>query len=103
MNRVFADTSFYVATSSPKDKAHSQATEWIRGFDGSVVTTDFVVVELANFFSRSSQRATFAALYQYLTSDSQLEIVPATRELLDRGIQLYLNRPDKDWSLTDCI
>jgi hypothetical protein len=29
--------------------------------------------------------------------------VPASRELFDSGWALYQDRPDKDWSLTDCI
>jgi uncharacterized protein len=30
-------------------------------------------------------------------------VVPLDDELLTRGIELYRARPDKDWSLTDCI
>ncbi len=29
-------------------------------------------------------------------------IVPASRELFQRGVELFTQRPDKDWSLTDC-
>jgi hypothetical protein len=103
MKRIFADTSFYIAATSPKDEAHGTAAKWMLGHADMVVTTDFVVVELANFFSRSTERGTFAALHHYLAADSQVEIVPASRELVERGLQLYLNRDDKDWSLTDCI
>ena len=30
-------------------------------------------------------------------------ILPATEELFERGIKLHRERPDKEWSLTDCI
>jgi hypothetical protein len=30
-------------------------------------------------------------------------IIPADRAMLDRGLRLYSQRPDKDWSLTDCV
>jgi hypothetical protein len=30
-------------------------------------------------------------------------MIPATQELFDRGVALYESRPDKEWSLTDCI
>jgi predicted nucleic acid-binding protein len=103
MSRVFADTSFYIAASNPKDEAHAAAVQWMREFVGQVITTDFVIVELANFFCRASQRDTFAALYANIIGDSQAEVVPATRDLLRRGIELFFNRPDKDWSLTDSI
>jgi predicted nucleic acid-binding protein len=32
-----------------------------------------------------------------------VEIEPASRALFDAGWKLYCERPDKDWSLTDCI
>jgi predicted nucleic acid-binding protein len=32
-----------------------------------------------------------------------VEIVPATMEWFERGMELYEGRPDKEWSLTDCI
>ena len=30
------------------------------------------------------------------------EIVPASPDLFTRGFDLFVARPDKDWSLTDC-
>ncbi|HEV2949686.1 MAG TPA: hypothetical protein VGX70_20080 [Gemmataceae bacterium] len=33
---------------------------------------------------------------------AKLEVVPAS-ELPDRGAKLFAERPDKEWSLTDCI
>lgn len=32
-----------------------------------------------------------------------MQIVRLTPELLDRGVSLLRNRPDKEWPLTDCI
>ena len=32
-----------------------------------------------------------------------MTIVPAEQGLFDRGAALYAERPDKAWSLTDCI
>ena len=29
--------------------------------------------------------------------------MPPTLELLEQGMDLYARRPDKEWSLTDCI
>ena len=38
-----------------------------------------------------------------LRNDSLVTIVPADKRLYDSGIALYRDRPDKAWSLTDCI
>ena len=47
-------------------------------------------------------RRLFRELYDSLMSDPRVEIVPPDAELWRRALDLYLNRPDKDWSLTDC-
>lgn len=103
MNQVFADTSFYVAAASPEDEAHGRATAWMNAFHGMIVTSDFIVVELGNFFSRVGQRSVFDSIHTYLIADDRVTIVPASRELLDRGVELFRQRRDKNWSLTDCI
>ncbi len=38
-----------------------------------------------------------------MRQDSHTLVTPSSSELLEEGIALYLGRPDKDWSLTDCI
>ena len=32
-----------------------------------------------------------------------MKIIAASDDVFDRGADLYDRRPDKDWSLTDCI
>lgn len=103
MKRVFADTSFFVAAIAPRDAHHDRAVAFMRGFDGQVLTTDFVVAELGNYLYRIKDRPFFKAVLQNIRADAQYEIVEANRELLERGIQRYVARPDKEWSLTDCI
>lgn len=38
-----------------------------------------------------------------LSSDPRMDIEPASRQSFEAGCVLYESRPDKDWSLTDCI
>jgi len=35
--------------------------------------------------------------------DDEIEVIPHTRELFLKGLALYESRPDKGYSLTDCI
>ena len=67
------------------------------------MTTSWVLVELANGMSEAHEREICAAMIEYLRSAPAIRIVPATEELLWRGFELYQERPDKAWSLTDCI
>ena len=103
MRRVFADTSFFVAMIGERDQHHRGAVDFMRGYHGQLLTTDFVVVELGNYLHSVRDRPFFASIKRSLENDKEFSVVEASRELLDRGIQLYLNRQDKTWSLTDCI
>jgi uncharacterized protein len=49
------------------------------------------------------KRQVFVKLHDVLRGDRRVEIAPATSEAFAEGIKLYADRPDKDWSLTDCI
>lgn len=42
-------------------------------------------------------------LLDALEGDPDVLVVPADASLFRRGVDLYRQRPDKDWSLTDCI
>ena len=102
MKSVFADTAFYVASINEHDELHSAARAFSRQFRGRIVTTEYVVVELGNWFARSAQRGRFGLLTQYILNDPMTAVVSATTSLLADGIDLYVRRADKGWSLTDC-
>ncbi len=103
MRIVFADTSFYVAAMSPRDVSHARAEAVGRAFRGRVVTTEYVLLEVATFFCEAPRRSLFLGLLQTLQNDPEVTIVPASADLWQRGVALFAGRPDKDWSLTDCI
>jgi uncharacterized protein len=69
-----------------------------------MVTTGWILTELADGLARSAQgRLRFLATYADLEADADAVIVPCDHSLMKEGIQLYAQRPDKEWSLTDCI
>lgn len=103
MKSVFADTSFYLAVVNSKDALHARAVRASRKFRGRVVTTHYVLTELGNALSRAQHRPVFVTLIRRLRGDSHTIIIPASDELFDQGLDLFARRPDKDWSLIDCI
>lgn len=102
MSAVFADTSYYVALLNPGDEFHLRAREQTEAIDGPLVTTEWVLLELANYLRKTENRHLFVALYEDLKSDGRVMIVPASTERFEEGVARYKDRPDKDWSLTDC-
>ena len=102
MNVVFADTSFYLALLRADDPAHPRAMAESRSAH-SIITTEFVLLELGNACARAADHTDFLALVAGLRASPRATIVPLGSQLLDRGMQLMEERQDKDWSLTDCI
>lgn len=103
MNVLFADTFYYLALLNEDDAAHARAVAFSRACGGDTVTTAWVLTELADALAAPELRAAFLALLEQLQSNPHVSIVPASPELFGRGIDLYARRPDKQWSLTDCI
>lgn len=104
MKSGFADSTFYVALLIARDENHSIAQALARSWTGSVVTTEYVLTEVANHLAGSaSGHARFGQLVAELRADPNTLIVGSAENLWQRGTELYLRRPDKGWSLTDCI
>lgn len=103
MKPVFADTVYYLALTNPRDQYAAAATRFTAGFSGAFVTTAWVLTEVANSLARGPNRALFLELYHELAQDRRVTIVPSAQDLFEQGIELYAQRPDKDWSLIDCI
>lgn len=102
-HKVFADTYYYLALLIEHDEAHQLAVEVTRQFQGQIVTTGWVLLEFANAVSKSRKRHYYPSLLEDLKQSSQVKIIPPDEALFDEGTSLYRHRPDKDWSLTDCI
>jgi len=102
MTAAFADTSFYVACFNPTDRFHQKATEIAECYDTGFVTSEYVLVELGNYFS-VRDRAIFVAALHLISQDPETDVIPASQWLFNAGAKLYRDRQDKQWSLTDCI
>lgn len=106
MSACFADTFFYLALLGRHDEAHVLAVSQAREMQQQsrrIVTTAWILTEVADALARSSRRALFGDFYHSLRASRHTTIVPASADLFDRGVRLYAERQDKHWSLTDCI
>ncbi|MGI8980072.1 MAG: type II toxin-antitoxin system VapC family toxin [Pirellulaceae bacterium] len=102
MNAVFADTSFYLALLRSDDSLYPRAIGELRK-NRPIVTTEFIILELGNACCRAADHADFLALIAGMRASERIAIAPLDSGLLDRGLDLFASRSDKDWSLTDCI
>lgn len=100
---IFLDTGYFVALFTLDDELHDRAVAWSSRLDEPGLVTEYVLWECVNTFSKPKDRASAHALIEYVQSDSRCELVHASPELFAAGLQLHRDRPDKEWSLTDCV
>ena len=103
MRTVFADTFYFLALWNPHDQGHAKALAFTNGYREALLTTDWIVTELADALACPPNRQRFLRFVRLLQQQKELAIVPASRTLLEEGLGFYESRPDKEWSLTDCI
>lgn len=104
MKRVFADAYFFIAVLSSRDAAHGRAMELIGSAEvDELVTTAWVLAELADGMHRPGERNRCALFINDLRDDKRVRLLNAEPAIFWRGFDLYRERPDKEWSLTDCI
>jgi predicted nucleic acid-binding protein len=104
MTAVFADTFYFLAVRNSSDEYHGRAvaaTFQVR--TRTLVTTAWVLTEVADALADPVNRGGFVSLMGSLAAKANVEILPSTQELFEEGVAFYASRPDKRWSLTDCI
>lgn len=103
MNVVFADAFYFVARLNRRDQHHERVLEFSRDFRAGILTSDWVLMEVADALAESESRSRVRDFILHLRGSSACEIIPASRELLDQALELYHQRADKKWTLTDCV
>jgi uncharacterized protein len=102
---VFVDTAFLVAMIDRRDALHDAAVGLARALASSkaaLVTSDAVLLELANYFARGPLRGEAIQWIGVIRGARDWEVETLDRELLRRGEERYRDHDDKAWSLTDC-
>lgn len=103
---VFLDTAYAIALASAADEFHQQALALAEELEASgtrIITTWAVLLEIGNSLSKPQYRRACVELLSSLFIDTSVEIVRLSDQLFEEALKLYSSRPDKEWSLTDCI
>jgi predicted nucleic acid-binding protein len=103
---VFVDTLYLVALFNSRDQWHERAIVASKLVaENKLITTEDVLVELLNFFSEYGEKARRGAVThaEGILNTANIEVVPQSHESFTAGLTLYKARPDKGYSLTDCI
>jgi predicted nucleic acid-binding protein len=106
MTPLFADTFYWIALVDLTDSAHQRAlTITSERADSPIVTTDEVLAEVLTFFAMAPEQMRRKAVTntRRILDAPGVQVVPQSRESFLSGMALYAARPDKGYSLTDCI
>jgi predicted nucleic acid-binding protein len=107
MRRFFADTFYWIALLLRRDDWHERVTAFNHTLqrEDTLFTTDAVILEfLAAFSSAGSYlRQQAVAHVEAMLSNPYVHVVEVTRVRFLEGLALYKDRPDKEYSLTDCL
>lgn len=106
MPKVFVDTAAWIALLNVSDMLHNYAEQVMSKLlqqKTLLVTTEFVLLEVADALSSPTIRVKTINFINGLRQLRILQIVPISHELFINGWTLYSQRSDKGWGLTDCI
>ena len=103
MKAVFADSVYFFALLNARDIIHQRAVRFATQSENPLVTTAWTITEVADGLCAQATRESVVRLWDILQSSADVEIVLPSSELFQEGLERYRQRPDKNWSLTDCI
>jgi predicted nucleic acid-binding protein len=106
MTMVFADAFYWIALVQPNNSWKERAKR-AKDSLGNVrlLTTDEVLNEFLAGLSMSGEhiRRQAVKMVRAILSNPNVTVLAQTRESFLRGLNLYEQRSDKAYSLTDCI
>ncbi len=102
---VFVDSFAWIAAINKSDNYNEivlKVLESLLKQKVKLITTNYVVIEAINALSRVEFRKTVVEFVDRLQKSPSVEIVKITDEIYNSAWELYKQRKDKNWGITDC-
>lgn len=106
MKTVFADAFYWIASINRGDEWHLRVKAVAVTLNKTkIITTDEVLVEVLAFSSTrgTPMRKRAIELVKSILTNPRFQVIQQSRDSFLAGVALYENRPDKKYSLTNCI
>lgn len=104
---VFLDSGYLLALELRTDDYHGRAlSHWRdekRREPASLVTTTYVFNEVVTYLNARGLHASAVKVGRRLRESPSIDLVGVSDDLFERGFSLFVSRPDKRYSLTDCV
>lgn len=103
---VFLDTGYLLALERRTDRNHGPALEHWRSLRGSglprLVSTTYVFDETVTYLNSRGLHASAVKVGERLMASPSVEMIHVGEDLFREAFDLFRDRPDKRYSLTDC-
>jgi predicted nucleic acid-binding protein len=103
VERVFVDTSAWVAYANKREPNHRRVREALREWAGRLVTSNLVFGETVTFFLYSVRHDVAVTVGQALLDPRNVALFRATAEDEHKAWALFRARRDQRYSFTDCV
>jgi predicted nucleic acid-binding protein len=106
VNPVLLDTSGLIAVVNADDQWHGIAEQVWQGLLASgapLLTTSLILIEIADGLSRVENRGLAIDICDRLRTSPRVETIQVTPQDETRAWELYRQRGDKQWGMTDCV
>ena len=102
MERAFVDTSAWLAHANRQDPAHLRIRNVLRTFQGRLITSNFIFDETVTLCLYRLGYQVAATVGEVLLDLTVVHLIRITPEDEQSAWALWLARPDKTYSYTDC-
>jgi len=104
-SEIFVDAAFIIALLNTRDQHHAAAVAVENTLPDRtrLVITRAVCIEIGNALAWPEIRARTAGLLASIEGDPKFVVVPWDERVYAAALALFRDRPDKAWSLTDCM
>ena len=100
----FVDTWFLIAIEDRFDRHHFRARSLRNRYGNTLlITHEAVLTEMLTFFSAQGASARAIAVEGARRALRDLNVISSNRDLFQRSLDFYATRPDKEYSLVDCM
>jgi|SRR6185436_1567730 len=104
MHLYFADTWYFLAILDRRDGHHSRARRLSFTIpDAAIVTHDAVLSEVLTHFADDGPYSRAVAVNATRHALRAFEVIPSDRAHFLAALDRYAARPDKEYSLVDCM
>jgi predicted nucleic acid-binding protein len=100
--RVFVDTSAWFAFANGKDPAHKAVRDVLAAHTGRLVTSNYVFDEIVTLCRVRASYAVAVRVGALLQDVRVVELVRITPEDERTAWSIFQDRPDQEYSFTDC-